>query len=99
MDKDTLRQPPRNVKDTILSRALILKILLSAAVIISGTLFIFWKEVRRVLAGPAAGVRWARGGSLAAGAVRQARGTVPARALGAPVLTGETHAQLSLRQG
>lgn len=52
VDKDTLRQPPRNVKDTILSRALILKILLSAAVIISGTLFIFWKEVRRVLTGP-----------------------------------------------
>ncbi|XP_019490363.1 PREDICTED: calcium-transporting ATPase type 2C member 2 [Hipposideros armiger] len=45
MDKDTLRQPPRNVKDTILSRALILKILLSASVIISGTLFIFWKEI------------------------------------------------------
>lgn len=45
VDKDTLRQPPRNVKDTILSRALILKILLSASVIISGTLFIFWKEV------------------------------------------------------
>lgn len=45
VDKDTLRQPPRNVKDMILSRALILKILLSASVIISGTLFIFWKEV------------------------------------------------------
>uniref|UniRef100_A0A671ERV7 Calcium-transporting ATPase type 2C member 2 n=1 Tax=Rhinolophus ferrumequinum TaxID=59479 RepID=A0A671ERV7_RHIFE len=45
VDKDTLRQPPRNVKDTILSRALILKILLSASVIISGTLFIFWKEI------------------------------------------------------
>lgn len=51
MDKDTLRQPPRNVKDTILSRALILKILLSASVIISGTLFIFWKEVKNVLTG------------------------------------------------
>uniref|UniRef100_A0A8C9K5C3 Calcium-transporting ATPase n=1 Tax=Panthera tigris altaica TaxID=74533 RepID=A0A8C9K5C3_PANTA len=45
VDKDALRQPPRNVKDTILSKALILKILLSAAVIISGTLFIFWKEI------------------------------------------------------
>lgn len=49
MDRDALQQPPRNVKDTILSRALILKTLLSAAVIISGTLFIFWKEVRPVL--------------------------------------------------
>lgn len=45
MDRDALQQPPRNVKDTILSRALILKTLLSAAVIISGTLFIFWKEI------------------------------------------------------
>ncbi|XP_040299173.1 calcium-transporting ATPase type 2C member 2 isoform X2 [Herpailurus yagouaroundi] len=45
VDKDALRQPPRNVKDTILGKALILKILLSAAVIISGTLFIFWKEI------------------------------------------------------
>ncbi|XP_059238850.1 calcium-transporting ATPase type 2C member 2 isoform X2 [Mustela nigripes] len=45
VDRDALQQPPRNVKDTILSRALILKTLLSAAVIISGTLFIFWKEV------------------------------------------------------
>lgn len=45
VDGDALRQPPRNLKDTILSRALILKILLSAAAIISGTLFIFWKEM------------------------------------------------------
>lgn len=46
VDRDTLRQPPRNVKDQILSRALVLRILLSATTIISGTLFIFWKEVR-----------------------------------------------------
>ncbi|XP_059761250.1 calcium-transporting ATPase type 2C member 2 isoform X1 [Balaenoptera ricei] len=45
VDRDTLRQPPRNIKDVILGRALILKILLSAAAIISGTLFIFWKEM------------------------------------------------------
>uniref|UniRef100_A0A2K6S2B3 Calcium-transporting ATPase n=1 Tax=Saimiri boliviensis boliviensis TaxID=39432 RepID=A0A2K6S2B3_SAIBB len=45
VDKDALRQPPRSVGDTILSRALILKILMSAAVIIGGTLFIFWKEM------------------------------------------------------
>ncbi|EFB21504.1 hypothetical protein PANDA_014598, partial [Ailuropoda melanoleuca] len=45
VDRDTLQQPPRNVKDTILGRALILKIFLSAAVILSGTLFIFWKEI------------------------------------------------------
>uniref|UniRef100_A0A5F5PXJ5 Calcium-transporting ATPase n=1 Tax=Equus caballus TaxID=9796 RepID=A0A5F5PXJ5_HORSE len=45
VDKDALRQPPRSPQDTILSRALISRILLSAAAIISGTLFIFWKEI------------------------------------------------------
>uniref|UniRef100_A0A8D2E0Z9 Calcium-transporting ATPase n=1 Tax=Sciurus vulgaris TaxID=55149 RepID=A0A8D2E0Z9_SCIVU len=45
VDRDTLRQPPRSVRDTILSRALILKTLMSAATIISGTLFVFWKEI------------------------------------------------------
>ncbi|XP_007669837.1 calcium-transporting ATPase type 2C member 2 isoform X1 [Ornithorhynchus anatinus] len=45
VDKDAIKQPPRSVKDTILSKALILKILLSAIIIISGTLFIFWKEI------------------------------------------------------
>ncbi|KAG8513142.1 Calcium-transporting ATPase type 2C member 2, partial [Galemys pyrenaicus] len=45
VDKDTLRQPPRSVRDTVLGRALVLRTLLSAAVIISGTLFIFWKEI------------------------------------------------------
>ncbi|XP_032179144.1 calcium-transporting ATPase type 2C member 2 isoform X3 [Mustela erminea] len=45
VDRDTLQQPPRDIKDTVLSGALILKTLLSAAVIISGTLFIFWKEI------------------------------------------------------
>ncbi|XP_060109838.1 calcium-transporting ATPase type 2C member 2-like [Heteronotia binoei] len=45
VDKDAIKHPPRNVTDTILSKSLILKILLSAAVIISGTLFVFWKEI------------------------------------------------------
>ncbi|XP_018115260.1 ATPase, Ca++ transporting, type 2C, member 2 S homeolog isoform X2 [Xenopus laevis] len=45
VDKDAIKQPPRNAKESILSRALILKILLSAAIIISGTLFVFWKEI------------------------------------------------------
>uniref|UniRef100_A0A803TU76 P-type Ca(2+) transporter n=1 Tax=Anolis carolinensis TaxID=28377 RepID=A0A803TU76_ANOCA len=46
VDKDAIRQPPRNVTDTILSKSLVLKILLSATVIISGTMFVYWKEVR-----------------------------------------------------
>ncbi|XP_069595594.1 calcium-transporting ATPase type 2C member 2 [Ranitomeya imitator] len=45
VDKDAIKQPPRNAKEAILSKALLLKILLSAAIIISGTLFVFWKEI------------------------------------------------------
>uniref|UniRef100_A0A4X2M2L5 Calcium-transporting ATPase n=1 Tax=Vombatus ursinus TaxID=29139 RepID=A0A4X2M2L5_VOMUR len=45
VDKDALKHPPRSMKDTILSKALIMKILISAVIIISGTLFIFWKEI------------------------------------------------------
>ncbi|XP_036130363.1 calcium-transporting ATPase type 2C member 2 [Molossus molossus] len=45
VDKDVLWQPPRKIKAMILNRALMVKILLSALVIISGTFFIFWKEV------------------------------------------------------
>ncbi|XP_063293452.1 calcium-transporting ATPase type 2C member 2 isoform X1 [Pelobates fuscus] len=45
VDKDAIKQPPRNAKEPILSKALLLKIFLSAAIIISGTLFVFWKEI------------------------------------------------------
>ncbi|NXT65663.1 AT2C2 ATPase, partial [Chaetops frenatus] len=44
VDRDTIKQPPRCITDTILSKSLILKIFLSAIIIISGTLFVFWKE-------------------------------------------------------
>ncbi|KAJ6657171.1 hypothetical protein lerEdw1_002760 [Lerista edwardsae] len=45
VDKDAIKQPPRNISDTILNRSLVLKIFLSATVIISGTTFVFWKEI------------------------------------------------------
>lgn len=45
VDKDAIKQPPRSITDTILSKALILKIFVSALIIISGTLFVFWKEI------------------------------------------------------
>ncbi|XP_072492299.1 calcium-transporting ATPase type 2C member 2 isoform X4 [Notamacropus eugenii] len=48
VDKDALKHPPRSIKDTILSKALIMKILISAVIIISGTLFIFWKETKLI---------------------------------------------------
>uniref|UniRef100_A0A672UFB3 Calcium-transporting ATPase n=1 Tax=Strigops habroptila TaxID=2489341 RepID=A0A672UFB3_STRHB len=44
VDRDTIKQPPRRITDTILSKSLILKIFMSAVIIISGTLFVFWKE-------------------------------------------------------
>ncbi|KAL2300150.1 hypothetical protein Nmel_012113 [Mimus melanotis] len=48
VDRDTIKQPPRCITDTILSKSLILKIFMSALIIISGTLFVFWKEVRDI---------------------------------------------------
>lgn len=82
VDDDALRQPPRNIKDTILSRALVLKTLLSAAVIISGTLFIFWKEVSRVLAASRGRYLWWEPRSWRL-AVHQARRTLLAHPPGA----------------
>ncbi|KAI1235577.1 hypothetical protein IHE44_0002458 [Lamprotornis superbus] len=48
VDKDTIKQPPRCITDTILSKSLILKIFMSALIIISGTLFVFWKETKLI---------------------------------------------------
>ncbi|KAM6430114.1 calcium-transporting ATPase type 2C member 2 [Liasis olivaceus] len=45
VDKDAIKQPPRSTTDTILSKSLILKIILSAIIIISGTIYVFWKEI------------------------------------------------------
>ncbi|XP_042328003.1 calcium-transporting ATPase type 2C member 1 isoform X2 [Sceloporus undulatus] len=46
VDKDVIRKPPRNVKDSILTRNLIVKILVSSVIIVCGTLFVFWRELR-----------------------------------------------------
>lgn len=46
VDKDVIRKPPRNVKDSILTKNLIIKILVSSIIIVCGTLFVFWREVR-----------------------------------------------------
>ncbi|KAM3828960.1 calcium-transporting ATPase type 2C member 2 isoform 3-T3 [Vipera latastei] len=45
VDKDAIKKPPRNTTDTILSKSLILKIILSATIIIAGTMYVFWKEI------------------------------------------------------
>ncbi|XP_078492136.1 calcium-transporting ATPase type 2C member 1-like [Ciona intestinalis] len=46
VDKDVIRRPPRKVKDPIVTKELIAKVLVSATVIVVGTLYIFWREMR-----------------------------------------------------
>ncbi|CAK5063375.1 unnamed protein product [Meloidogyne enterolobii] len=45
VDADIIKQPPRNVREPLINRSLIISIISSAAIIISGTLFVFYKEV------------------------------------------------------
>uniref|UniRef100_A0A4W3IPC2 Calcium-transporting ATPase n=1 Tax=Callorhinchus milii TaxID=7868 RepID=A0A4W3IPC2_CALMI len=45
VDKNVIKRPPRNVRDSILNKGLILKILFSSFIIICGTLFVYWKEL------------------------------------------------------
>uniref|UniRef100_A0A8C9F975 ATPase secretory pathway Ca2+ transporting 1 n=1 Tax=Pavo cristatus TaxID=9049 RepID=A0A8C9F975_PAVCR len=45
VDKDVIQKPPRNLKDSILTKNLIVKILVSSIIIVCGTLFVFWREV------------------------------------------------------
>ncbi|XP_029445206.1 calcium-transporting ATPase type 2C member 1 isoform X2 [Rhinatrema bivittatum] len=52
VDKDVIRKPPRNVKDSILTKSLIVKILISSIIIVCGTLFVFWRELRDNLITP-----------------------------------------------
>ncbi|KAM4568012.1 calcium-transporting ATPase type 2C member 1 isoform 2-T2 [Fundulus diaphanus] len=46
VDRDVIRKPPRNVKDSILTRGLLVKVLVSAFIIVCGTLFVFWRELQ-----------------------------------------------------
>jgi len=46
VDPDVIRQPPRQVKEHIITRGLVLNTLISSFIIVCGTLFIFWKELR-----------------------------------------------------
>jgi len=45
VDHDVLKQPPRKAKDPIITRQLIINVVISAAIIVSGTLWVFWREV------------------------------------------------------
>ncbi|XP_038566270.1 calcium-transporting ATPase type 2C member 1 isoform X2 [Micropterus salmoides] len=46
VDRDVIRKPPRNVSDSIITRSLLVKILVSAFIIVCGTLFVFWRELQ-----------------------------------------------------
>lgn len=46
VDPDVIRKPPRNVRDSIITRSLIVKILVSSLIIVCGTLFVFWRELQ-----------------------------------------------------
>ncbi|XP_053324123.1 calcium-transporting ATPase type 2C member 1 isoform X1 [Spea bombifrons] len=52
VDNDVIRKPPRNLKDSILTKNLIIKILISSIIIVCGTLFVFWRELRDNLITP-----------------------------------------------
>lgn len=46
VDRDVMNKPPRNVKNPMITRALILNVLISATIIVTGTLWVFWREMR-----------------------------------------------------
>uniref|UniRef100_T1J4W7 Calcium-transporting ATPase n=1 Tax=Strigamia maritima TaxID=126957 RepID=T1J4W7_STRMM len=45
VDHDVIKQPPRNVKQPMITKALIANVLFSAVIIIAGTLWVFIKEM------------------------------------------------------
>lgn len=46
VDKDVIRQPPRQSKQSMIDRSLIMNVLLSALIIVIGTLFVFQHELQ-----------------------------------------------------
>jgi len=45
VDRDVIKKPPRNVKEPMITRPLIINVLLSATIIIGGTLWVFKREM------------------------------------------------------
>ncbi|CAH1270152.1 ATP2C1 [Branchiostoma lanceolatum] len=45
VDKDVVRKPPRSIKDSIITKSLLGNILMSAIIIVSGTLWVFHREM------------------------------------------------------
>ncbi|XP_038066929.1 calcium-transporting ATPase type 2C member 1-like isoform X2 [Patiria miniata] len=46
VDKDIVRQGPRRVKDPMITRSLLINVISSAFIIVCGTLWVFWREMR-----------------------------------------------------
>ncbi|XP_006819379.1 calcium-transporting ATPase type 2C member 1-like, partial [Saccoglossus kowalevskii] len=46
VDKDVIRKPPRNVQDPMITKSLIFNVIISATIIVTGTLYVFWREMR-----------------------------------------------------
>lgn len=44
VDRDVMKNPPRSRNDPIITRALIQNVIVSASIIVLGTLFVFWRE-------------------------------------------------------
>jgi magnesium-transporting ATPase (P-type) len=49
VDHDVMRQPPRRPSDAIINRRLISNVILSAIIIVAGTLWVFDREVRHFM--------------------------------------------------
>ena len=45
VDHDVIRQPPRKSKDPIITRHLLINVIISAMIIVMGTLWVFSREV------------------------------------------------------
>lgn len=44
VDPDVMKKPPQKVQENIITPALIANVLISAVIIVTGTLFVYWKE-------------------------------------------------------
>ena len=45
VDRDVMKKPPRDVTQPIITRSLMFNVIMSATLIVTGTLWVFWREV------------------------------------------------------
>lgn len=46
VDKDVMSRPPRKANDKMITLSLLAQIVSTAMIIVAGTLYVFWREVR-----------------------------------------------------